>query len=119
MCERWRYSFPYFLEDMGEKPDGYEIDRINNDGNYEPSNCRWATRQQQIDNMRMKMILPKDDMTNIVEYATCWMYHTRITCKSINHKIQYRETFDTYEEARELRDMVVYEKMFHRQLGMR
>lgn len=52
MCDRWRYSFPAFLADMGERPQGKTLDRINSDGNYEPGNCRWATPMEQRHNRR-------------------------------------------------------------------
>ncbi len=48
VCDRWRDSFESFLEDMGERPSkDYSIDRIDPDGNYELSNCRWLTRAEQ------------------------------------------------------------------------
>ena len=49
VCERWN-SVHSFLEDMGHPPEGMTLGRINNDGNYEPSNCRWETQEQQNEN---------------------------------------------------------------------
>ncbi len=58
VCERWRHSVDNWITDMGQRPSNkHSIDRIDNDGDYEPSNCRWATVKEQARNRRSNRIL--------------------------------------------------------------
>jgi hypothetical protein len=64
ICERWLHSFENFLADMGERPSPkHSIDRIDNNGNYEPGNCRWATDLEQANNTRKNRLLTVDGET--------------------------------------------------------
>jgi len=57
VCKRWRNSFEVFYKDMGKCPPGLTLERIDNDGNYEPGNCKWATQAEQNRNKRRRRIV--------------------------------------------------------------
>lgn len=71
VCDDWNNSFEAFLRDMGEKPsDEFSIERINVNGNYEPSNCKWATKKEQVRNKRSNRFITFNGITKtLVEWA--------------------------------------------------
>lgn len=63
VCERWNSSFENFFADMGERPKGCSIERVDTNGNYEPTNCVWATAKQQAENTRRNVLVTRDGKT--------------------------------------------------------
>jgi len=85
VCDRWRDSFEDFVSDMGLPPSNiHQIDRIDNDGNYEPSNCRWVTPKENNNNRRSSNLLTYDGKTQSV---TLWADETGIGRSTISRRI--------------------------------
>jgi hypothetical protein len=70
VCERWMKNFTAFYEDMGNSPEGMTLDRIDNNGDYEPGNCRWASHKQQNRNKRDNAFLELNgERRTVAEWA--------------------------------------------------
>lgn len=86
VCEIWRASFLNFLEDMGERPKGMSIDRIDNNGPYCPSNCRWTTSIEQANNMRKNHRISFNGKTQTIAQ---WAREYNIPVSILHGRITY------------------------------
>lgn len=85
ICSRWE-SFENFIADMGKRPTpDHSIDRIDNDGDYEPDNCRWATRRQQANNKRSNVNLTMNGETKTIAQ---WVRKTGFDHSTIRRRIK-------------------------------
>lgn len=88
VCERWQgdHGFARFVQDMGERPSGkHSIDRIDNEGNYEPSNCRWSTMAQQHQNRSTNVNLTYSGKTQCL---TAWSVETGIGISTLRARLK-------------------------------
>lgn len=85
VCDRWRESFKAFLEDMGVKPDGFSLDRIDTNGNYSPENCRWADAKTQANNKTTNLEITLYGRTM---NAQQWAEETGIPARIIRQRLQ-------------------------------
>lgn len=99
ICDQWRHSFASFLEDMGERPSSdHSIERIDNNGNYEPSNCKWGTAFEQSNNRRYNIIGAYNGTT--APLKTLWRkFGQHLTysgfCARVNRGWTLEEIFNT------------------------
>ncbi len=84
VCERWD-DYLNFLSDMGERPLGTTLDRINGEGNYEPGNCRWATPRAQANNMRVNHVI---EWRGRSQTLTQWARELNISWGTLNARIR-------------------------------
>jgi hypothetical protein len=84
VCDRWDRSFANFLADMGERPDGTSLDRINTNGHYEPGNCRWADIMTQNSNTRSARLLTYDGCTLTVNE---WARRLNMVANTIHKRL--------------------------------
>lgn len=94
VCERWQ-EFEGFYADMGEPPDGYSLERIDNEKGYSPENCKWATRTEQNNNTRVNVRITALGQTLT---ATQWARRLGVPAGTIfNHRSRGTHTNDLIE----------------------
>lgn len=86
VCDRWQTSFASFLTDMGPKPDGFSIERNDNDGHYEPGNCRWASPSEQAKNRRSSVFY---EVHGLRMTMTDWARHLRVNLGVLRNRLRH------------------------------
>ena len=113
VCPRWD-NFWLFVEDMGPCPPNHTLDRINCNGNYEPSNCRWASHKSQAANRRIvcRLSTPRKGLKLIHKHGHKWVVRASLCTR------RYATSFETLNEAISHRSDIEFEREMHRRLGL-
>jgi hypothetical protein len=90
VCKRWN-DFQNFYEDMGNCPDSYTLDRIDCNGNYEPNNCRWASKKEQARNRRGNHLITFNGKTQCV---SAWAEEVGITRGALKQRLKRNWTLE-------------------------
>lgn len=80
VCDRWK-DFHAFVADMGDRPDGFTLDRVNNDAGYSPANCRWTSRTEQLLNRRTTLKVTVEGVTYLAHDLAKACGHKSLTIK--------------------------------------
>lgn len=86
VCNKWKNSFLAFYKDMGERPEDLQLNRINNDGNYAPNNCRWTTVKQNSRNRRSNVL--NMEIAQQIRH----LYKNGLSIKNISEKLKFKKT---------------------------
>ncbi len=87
----WMFSFPQFLKDMGPRPEGTTIDRKDNNGDYTPDNCRWATTKEQCRNTRVNRLIT---INGITKTLVDWIEETGISENTVKYRLRKGWTYE-------------------------
>lgn len=107
VCDRWLHSYPNFLADIGRCPEGLTLDRIDNDGDYTPENCRWATAMEQAGNKSNNRWLTFRGRTQIL---MDWVREWGISHSTLKYRLKkghsMEEIFNYHNSKKEVNNYV-------------
>lgn len=106
ICPRWldkEKGFLHFLSDMGDKPDGYQIDRIDNDGGYSPENCRWVTSKENNRNRRSNKLITYNGISKCVAEWADFLGIDRKTLQMRLNAWDVKKSFETPYTKRKIK----------------
>ena len=108
VCQRWLHSFANFLADMGERPAGLTLDRIDTNGDYTPDNCVWSDERTQLRNRRTMY------ESSCISQRSSGKYRVRI---ALQEGVRHQRQFDTLEEAEDYVSLCRFEREMYWRLG--